>query len=164
MFNNQNLKVMNKYLFKDIKEQFPKMLDYYFENDGVQRRELELSAELRKRLGHSENEVVLETLEEALTNMMNMQMTIFGYKCFEEQQADDYLTSHIRREGQVVKITERVVVYDNFHYTDVYNEGFKDEEDLEYDFEVSYAVFERQDEEGRCLESCTSVLVLPNIR
>ena len=155
---------MNKYLFNDIKEQFPKMLDYYFENDGVQRREIELSAELRKKLGHSENEVVLETLEEALTNMLNMQMTIFGYKCFEEQQADDYLTSHIRREGQVVKITERVIVYDNYHYTDVYNEGFRDEEDLEYDFEVSYAVFERQDEEGRCLESCSSVLVLPKIR
>lgn len=155
---------MNKYLFKDIKEQFPKMLDYYFENDGVQRRELELSAELRKKLGHSENEVVLETLEEALTNMLNMQMTIFGYKCFEEQQADDYLISHIKREGEVVKIAKREIVFEKYLYTDTYNEDFEDEEDLDYRFEVSVASFERQDEEGRCLESCSSILVLPKIR
>ena len=151
---------MNKYLINDIKEQFPKMLDFYFESDGIQRREVELSADLRKKLGYGEHDRVFETLEEALTNMLNMQMTIFGYKCLEEQQADDYLTAHIKSEGQKVVVAERYTIFEKYHYTDTYNEGFKEEEDLNYDFEVSVARFELQDEEGRYIEQCHSVSVL----
>ena len=155
---------MNKYLINDIKEQFPKMLDYYFESDGIQRREIELSAEQYKKMGYGQHDRLFETLEEALTNMLNMQMTIFGYKCFEEQQADEYLTGHIRYEGQKVVVAERYTIFENYHYTDTYNEGFKDEEDLNYAFEVSVARLELQDEEGRFIEQCHAVSVLPKIR
>ena len=101
------------------------------------------------------------------------QLMLLGLGLTEEvpQTLKDLLAGDEARKNQCLKAVYQLsqeqgfpsVVYDGLQK--VFAQGaYTIEEDLNYDFDVSYALFERQDEEGICIETCYSVLVLPNIR